>query len=151
MTYGEMSNRCTSSPRASAISLPPTLAMAWRARQLSTSLFESKSFRIELTTNRRKSEFSCINSVTARYPYIHFRKAKHNSWVRWRSNVRSASHYTLSSKSDWQPPCVRCRLYNREYKWRWFWRHICQWFSLWTETRSQGTNFFFWYPSKLPS
>lgn len=25
---------------------------------------------MEFTTNRKKSEFSCINNVTARYPYI---------------------------------------------------------------------------------
>jgi hypothetical protein len=35
---------------------------------LLTSLLSSKSFLIEFTTRRRKSEFSCISRVTARYP-----------------------------------------------------------------------------------
>jgi len=66
--HGEMRSLCTSSESASAISLLPTFAIACKARQLLTSLFSSRSFRIEFTTKRRKSEFSCMRSVTARYP-----------------------------------------------------------------------------------
>ena len=117
-SYGDMSSLCTSSAKASAISLLPTFAIAWRAKQLLTSLFSSKSFRIELTTNLSRSEFSCINNVTARYPldlHICARQSSvsGNSGSRWQfsgvweaigSNqprgmyVRSASRCTLDSK-----------------------------------------------------
>jgi hypothetical protein len=66
IAHGDIKSLCTSSDNASAISLLPTFAIACKARQLLTSLFSSKSFRIEFTTSRRKSEFSCISRVTAR-------------------------------------------------------------------------------------
>lgn len=80
-THGDIRSRCTSSAKASAISLPPTFAIACSARQLSISLFPCKSFRIEFTTNLKKSEFSCINRVTARYPCGQSKSStKHEGW-----------------------------------------------------------------------
>lgn len=69
VTHGLISNLCTSAPRDSAISFPPMFAIAFRARQLLTSLLSSRSLRIELITSRINSEFSCISSVMARYPW----------------------------------------------------------------------------------
>lgn len=61
-----MRSLCTSDASASAISFPPMFAIAWRARQLLTSLWSSRSLRIELITRRTMSEFSCISRVRAR-------------------------------------------------------------------------------------
>ena len=66
LAYGEMSKRCTSGPKDSAISRPPILAIAWSAKQLLISFISSRSFFVELTTKRIRSLFSWNKSVTAR-------------------------------------------------------------------------------------
>jgi len=55
----------TSPLRASPISLPPTLAIAWRARQLNSSLWSVRSFLILFTTrcNNSKKSHSKISDL----------------------------------------------------------------------------------------
>lgn len=67
-TYGDINRRCTSPLRASPISRLPTFAMACRAKQLNSSLWSRRSFRMLFTTRCNNSCFSCKKSVMARYP-----------------------------------------------------------------------------------
>ena len=66
VTYWLIIALYTFSLNASAISLPPRVAIACSARQLFTSLWSSRSFLIELITSRAKSEPSCMSRVRAR-------------------------------------------------------------------------------------